>query len=236
MSAAKVIVLGFGQERAVARALGEDRDLPEGIDCRVLHISAEPRHGVVSFAQAIERVKGLPPDGLVAVMAHDMFRVARDVPPFDLVMVSFNGGDHAPATETVPLNLMRAAIRQTVEKGFGARLLRLAKASAAPVVCLGPPAPRDDAHLPADATESARPGALRLKLWTLQQQALAAHCRRNGIGFLANPIDARLATGFLKPRYHSSKGNGASGAYGALVIEQLSRVLAPPAELPAALA
>ncbi|WP_373503575.1 hypothetical protein [Aestuariivirga sp.] len=111
-------------------------------------------------------------------------------------------------------------------------------ASAAPLVCAGPPAPRDDQHFssPATAKTAALPGLLRLKLWMLKQQAVAGLCRRSGITFLANPIDARLASGFLKPRYHSNKGNGANGAYGVLVLEQLSRVLSPPPELPAALA
>ena len=238
MGAVKVIVLGFGPERDRSQGRwARDTRFLQRLDCRVIHVSAEPMRGVIPFAQAVERVKALPPDAVVAVMAHHSFRVANEVPPFDLVMLAVNGGEHAAGPETIPLNLMRAAIAQAVEKGFGARLLRLAKASAATVVCAGPPAPRDDLHagLPGDESVAALPGSLRLKLWTLQQQALAGLCRRNGIAFLANPVDARLASGFLKPRHHANKGHGANSAYGTLVLEQLSRVMVPRPDLPAAL-
>ena len=66
---------------------------------------------------------------------------------------------------------------------------------------------------------------LRLKLWLLVSKLMREACRSTGVNFLACPAASQTANGFLDPQFNGRNATHANARYGALLVEQISKIL-----------
>lgn len=234
-----ILIAGDSHIYAIQDALAATPGLP-GLTVEALRVQAEKNGttiGDVSFDELVARAKDLPSGSLVVTALrgnqHQKVGLIQHPRPFDILMHNADGGLLQKDAEMIPLVIMKQYFDGTLKGGYGRDLVRLKQASAAPVVCLAPPAPKEDAqHIIRGAETYFRqhgissigvtPAPVRLKLWILQQDALARFCASNGLIFLGNPEGTRTDEGFLKPEFYAADATHANGAYGRLVLAQLS--------------
>lgn len=246
MSKRKVLVVGDSHVYALMAALEDVSQLAPLVSFEILRNASQKNGstiGDITVDSAVEFVSRLEPDDLVVTHyrgnQYNTIGLIQHPKPFDLCMQSIAGGQVAVGAELIPVQLMRNYMLDGIANGYGKILLRIRAATKAPVVCVAAPAPKEDAqHILKGAETYFREHGIseigvtaapvRLKLWTLQQQALSSFCTRNGIQFLGNPPEARTEEGYLKREYYADDGTHANAAYGALVLAQIRRLLEQP--------
>ena len=224
MTRHRVVLFFEGDERAIRSALSSN-DTPATV-LQVLFAALDIAPGGERRRPGLA---GLAADcDLAAVVATNVLWPASGGagPDFDLVMPSVDVTEQTLVAEVIPLSLVRRHAELVVDSTYGQILRDLSGSAARHKVCIGPAAPRE--HGQSDANRRL------LKIWTLQQQALASFCRAQGLVFLGNPHDSRTPSGYQRPRF-AGAGDGSGVAYWQLVMGQLARVLREPMALPAAL-
>ena len=243
MTKRHVLIVGDSHIYAVMSALDLKPELPSDLTFEALRNATEKNGtmiGDVTIDGAIERAAKLTADDLVVTLyrgnQYNTIGLIQHPRPFDLLMQSVDGGQIQPGAELIPVQMMRSHFAGTLRGGYGKIMLRIQAATPARVACVAPPAPKDDSehiikgaetffrqHGIADFGVTAAP--VRLKLWTLQQQALAGFCEENGMIFLGNPPGTRNEAGFLRRRYYAEDATHANGPYGVLFLEQIARIM-----------
>jgi hypothetical protein len=141
-------------------------------------------------------------------------------------------GGPDPCIEIIPHRVMAHVFEDSLERGHGVQIAALAAAGPARSLCLCSPGPKADADFILRAgdgffrsmgIESAgvSPAALRLRLWRLEQEALARFCAAQGLPCLSCPPGTTEDGGFLRREFWSSDSTHGNAAYGQRVIDQL---------------
>lgn len=239
MDVRRIIFVGDSHIHAVQAGLARTAPRPGGISIEAYRISTL-KNGVtigdLTFEEALDRARALSPDDLlVTLLRGNQFNsmgLIQHPRPFDLIVPEVSELSPNPAAEIIPLQTMRAYFERTLRTGYGKQLLRFAEACGAQVACLAPPAPKEDTdHIMRNAETYFRdhgvsdfgvtPAIVRLKLWTLQQQALASFCKRHDLLFFGNPTEARDEAGYLRRQYYARDATHGNAGYGELVLQQI---------------
>lgn len=236
---ARMLIVGDSHIYAVKDALQRTPEPMKSRAIEALRISAEKNGktiGDISLDQAVDRAAGLARhDLLVTMLRGNQFNkmgLIQHPKAFDVMMQDICTGAVRPDAELIPLSAMRDLFRDTLRGGYGKDLLRFSLAKCR-VVCVAPPAPKEDAeHIMKGAETYFRdhgiadvgvtPAPLRLKLWALQQDALASFCAEHGMVFMTNPPGTRDEAGYLKRGYYAPDATHANADYAALLLEQLA--------------
>jgi hypothetical protein len=238
MNKKTMLILGDSHVYAVQDALAGF--VPESREISALRIATEKNGkiiGDIPLDDAIEKVAGLNADGLAVLMLRgnqfNTMGLIQHPRPFDIMMPEIAGGAVQPGAEIIPLATMRSFFAGTLRSGHGKNLSRFAHAAKCPIVCVAPPAPKQDAeHIMKGAETYFRdhgiseigvtPAPVRLKLWTLQQEALQSFCRETGIIFMENPPGTRDGEGYLRREYYAPDATHANADFAVLLLEQLA--------------
>ncbi|MBW9064485.1 hypothetical protein JNB71_14245 [Rhizobium herbae] len=178
-------------------------------------------------------------DALVTTLRGNEYNIMglmRHPRPFDIMIPGFADLPEDTYEELIPYATAYSFMFGNLKRGHGRQLCRIAKASAAPMFCLSAPAPKEDeAHILGGADTYFRkagiadigvsPAPLRLKLWELQDRALAKFCSEARVTLLSNPPGTRDAGGYLDRAYYAGDATHANAAYGALVLDQIAAML-----------
>ncbi len=179
-------------------------------------------------------------DALVTALRGNEYNIMglmRHPKPFDIMIPGFVDLPADTYEELIPYATAYSFMYGNLKRGHGRQICRIAKASAAPVFCLSAPAPKEnEAHILQGADTYFRnagisetgvsPAALRLKLWELQDRALAKFCSESKVILLPNPPGTREAGGYLDRAYYAGDATHANSAYGGLVLDQIATTLA----------
>ncbi len=236
-------MIGDSHIYAIQAALEKLKLVPPALDFEALRLGAAKNGkiaGDVTLDGAIGKVKSLSRhDVFVALLRGNHFNsigLIQHPQPFDILMPSESPEGLRSDAHVIPVQMLRSCFEESLTSGYGEHLLQLRRSCAARMVCLTPPAPKEDAeHIKKGAETYFRdlgineigvtPAPLRLKLWTLQQQALEAFCRANDIIYFDNPPDARDAAGFLKRKYYAGDATHGNKEYGSRVLWQIAGLM-----------
>lgn len=236
----KVLLIGDSHIHAIQAALEQRNLVPPELEFEALRLGSRKNSKMtadVSLDGAVEKVKSLSADDVfVALLRGNEFNsvgLIQHPQPFDVMMPEETAEHMLPGAEIIPVQALRAFFTESLVTGYGKILLQLKYGCSARMICLTSPAPKEDAeHIKRGAETHFRDlgisqigvtsAQVRLKLWTLQQQALQGFCRNNDIDFLDNPPDARDAAGFLKRRYYAGDSSHGNTKYGSQVLWQIA--------------
>ena len=243
MKARKVLLIGDSHIYAIQAALKNHRLVPPDVDFEALRLGSPRKEkiiGDVVIEGAVEKVKGLAVDDLfVALLRGNQFNtmgLIQHPQPFDVLLPGDSADALQPDAEIIPLQVLRNYFTESLASGYGKQLLQLKRNCSARVVCLAPPAPKEDAeHIMKGAETYFRdlgiseigvtPAIVRLKLWTLQQQALEAFCLKHGMIYLDNPVGTRNEAGYLDRKYYAGDATHGNKEYGSKVLWQVAGLL-----------
>lgn len=166
---------------------------------------------------------------------HQMIALIQHPQPFDVTLPGEPDIHVEPGSVLVPYQQIRALLDSGIRGRDGERLRQIREAARGKVYHLLPPPPKEDvAHVLANhETPFARagivergvtPAGIRLKIWKIQSDVLAALARELNIILLPPPAAALTSTGFLAPDYYADDATHANHGYGSLVIEQIMRL------------
>lgn len=234
----RIVILGDSHVIAIAQALAHHFIVPpSGLTVEVLRLS----HPVLGLAGDIDDAKMIPlaatltaEDVIVTLFGGNHYNVLgliQHTIPFD-VMMPDDPAPTIPGAQIIPHRLMRDVFATRCETDVAPQLAALRAATTARMICLLPPPPKQDtAHILKGAGTFFRsrgvadlgvsPAGLRLKLWQMEQDALAAWCGAKAITVLPPPRDAVDSEGYLDRLYYHKDATHANTAYGALVLRDL---------------
>ena len=236
----KVLFVGDSHIHAIQEALKSRTDVPPELDIEALRLGSLENTKVavdITIDGAIEKAKLLSAgDVFVAVLRGNQFNsvgLIQHPRPFDVLMPEETGEHMLLGAEIIPLQALKNFFFESLVNGYGRNLLQFRRNCAARMACLTPPAPKEDAeHIKRGAETYFRelgigeigvtPAPLRLKLWTLQQQALESFCRDNYIIYFDNPPETRDQAGFLKREYYAGDATHGNKKYGSRVLWQIA--------------
>ena len=239
----KVLLVGDSHIYAIQAALEQRKSVPPELEFEALRLGTLKNNkitGDVTFEEAMDKVKSLSAgDVFVTLLRGNQFNsmgLIQHQQPFDVMMPGDSPAALVDGAEVIPLQLLRSFFADSLARGYSKKLLTLKQNCAARMACLAPPAPKEDSeHIKKGAETYFRelgigeigvtPGEVRLKLWTLQQQALEAFCRTNDIVFFDNPYDARDERGFLKRKYYAGDATHGNKEYGLQVLWQIAGLM-----------
>ncbi len=239
MTRPKILIIGDSHVHAIRDSLREAQPESGEFDVTALRIKIEYGEkkgaGDVTFDEALKLCNELSGRDFLATAVrgnqYNTVGLIQHPRPFDVMLP-----DAAPLAankaELIPLGLFRQFFHDTLRSGYSRMLMRIKQATAVPMACLAPPAPKEDnEHIKQGAETFFReagisefgvsPPQLRLKLWTLQDEALALFCKENGMLHVGNPPEARDENGYLKREYYFRDATHGNTSYGALVVKQL---------------
>ncbi len=243
MARRRIMIVGDSHIYAIKAALTKVADQHPTFEFSALRLSTEKNGqtigdidlaGLLSTAAELENS-----DALVTTLRGNQYNtmgLMRHPRPFDIRVPGFPDLPDGSYEELIPYATAYAYMSDSLRRGYGKQLTRLAKVSSAPILCLSVPSPKEDeAHIMNGAETYFRnagigdigvsPAPLRLKLWELQSRALAEFCSELNITFLANPSGTRDAAGYLDRSYYADDATHANAAYGGLVLAQVAAAL-----------
>lgn len=244
MTKRKVLIVGDSHVYAIKAAVDKIAGHRSDFEFVALRLSTQKngtKIGDIDFPDLLGAVAHLrSSDALVTALRGNQYNtmgLMRHPRPFEVMIPGFADLPEGSYEELIPYATAYSFMFDSLKRGYGKQLVRIAKASAAPVFCLSAPAPKeDDEHILKGAETYFRdagisdigvsPAALRLKLWELQNRALAKFCSESNLAFLPNPPRARDANGYLARAYYAGDATHANAAYGSLVLDQIAGMLA----------
>jgi hypothetical protein len=221
------ILIGHSHVHAPIAAAREQGVVIEGIAFWVEAGAIETsEHGPRFRADIAARLaEERPVFSFVGGNAHTTLSLVEHHRPFDLVLPGEPELPLDAGRECVPAAAVREAL-DALDARYTPILEQLIGCAKGPVMQVGPPPPVVSAdatrekypwNLLPDRPRAFAPAWLRLKVWRLAVELIAARCRRLGIAFLPSPVAAADANGFLKPEYRQDVAH-ANAAYGALLL------------------
>lgn len=243
MTKRKVLIVGDSHVYAIKAAVDKIADHKSEFEFVALRLSTEKngeKIGDIDLPDLLVAAADLRrDDALVTTLRGNEYNIMglmRHPRPFDIMIPGLVDLPADTYEELIPYATAYSFMFASLKRGHGKQLLRIAKASAAPVFCLSAPAPKEDeAHILRGADTYFRnagiseigvsPAPLRLKLWELQDRALAKFCAEAQVTFLPNPPGTREAGGYLERAYYAGDATHANAAYGRLVLDQIAVTL-----------
>jgi len=243
MTKRKVLIVGDSHVYAIKAAVDKIADHKSDIEFVALRLSTEKngeKIGDIDLPDLLIAAADLRSnDALVTTLRGNQYNtmgLMRHPRPFEIMIPGFADLPEDTYEELIPYATAYSFMFESIKRGYGKQLGRIAKASAAPVFCLSVPAPKEDeAHILEGAETYFRdagisdigvsPAPLRLKLWELQNRAVANFCSDSKVTFLPNPPGTRDANGYLERAYYAGDATHANAAYGGLVLDQIAAML-----------
>jgi hypothetical protein len=238
----RAIVIGQSHSAAIANGLSAERPGVEGIAVYRLEDSKRPyERDTVTLREAVERVRELPPDGLVFLSMlgtyHNILGLLRSGEDFDFFLDPDDVPDSA-ASVRIPHRAIASAFDQHLVKPAAIRKIQSVANSR--VFLLSSPPPKQDNAFMLERIMGQKKKVYRgrnvhdvglerpesrLKLWLLETQAMARWAASEGLHFVPAPLEAFDSAGFLDPKFYSGDATHANALYGALVIDQICSIL-----------
>ena len=242
MSAPRIILFGdshcYAIQRAIERREAKGRPVPL-VAHRLLKTKNDVVMGDTSFEDFL-RIAGTLGPGDIVMSAiggnqHAVFSTIQHPVPFDF----FEPGS-ASSIETgvqvIPYRTLEANFASGIRGRDGASLKALRDATAARVIhILAPPPKEDNAHILRHhesrfaqdniAALGVSPPEVRLKFWNLQRRVLKQICSELGIEVMDPPVKALDSQGFLATDFYASDATHANVDYGELILADVERLL-----------
>ncbi len=243
MTKRKVLIVGDSHVYAIKAAVDKIADHKSDFEFVALRLSTEKngtKIGDIDLPELLTTATHLRSnDALVTTLRGNEYNILglmRHPRPFEIMIPGFADLPEDTYEELIPYATASSFMFESLKRGHGRQLSRIAKVCAAPVFCLSAPAPKEDeAHILNGADTYFRdagisdigvsPAPLRLKLWELQNGALAKLCSDLKAILLPNPPGTRDANGYLERAYYASDATHANTAYGGLVLDQIVATL-----------
>lgn len=222
----RIVFLGDSHAHALIRALGRsssDGDVTAVDVRRIEGDRANAKEIPLTLAQTF------PADVLFCCLGgteYNLLGLIESAEPFDFMA---DADDSVlPGRKTVPNGLVRAALVSRMRSALG-RMADVRAQYDCPFICVAPPPPfavlDDTANLPRafvpHLESGIAPASIRRKLYAVQVALLEAHCRNEGIGFMAAPAEALDSDGYLRREYWNNDPTHGNALYGQAVIGQM---------------
>ncbi|MBP1805043.1 hypothetical protein [Rubellimicrobium aerolatum] len=237
-----ITIIGDSHIQAIKKALLDRTNAGAKPRISALRLTGK-KQGDLTFDEAVAFAAQRGPEDILAVIRRGNFyntlALIQHPQAFDLLEPGADAADLQEGAELVPHAVMKDFFTSTIQSGYVKMHRRLREASPAPVICLEVPPPKEDAEHIRRSAETffvqnniaeagVTPAPIRLKLWKLQQSALAASCHELGIDYLPSPAGTRNERGFLRPEFYAPDATHANAAYGELVLRQLEAISRTP--------
>lgn len=236
----QVVVFGDSHAHAVERAIAKrvGKGLPVSLTAhRLLKDKGDIRLGNITFEGFLKLAAGLGPDDLVVSMIggnqHAVYSTVQHRRRFDFYSPDVPSIDKE-ASEIVPYHAIEAVFDTGLRSGDGRLLETLRSATAARIVhVLAPPPKEDKEHITRhhetafkqDLPElGVSAAALRLKFWKLQSRILRQICSELNIEAMEPPKRAVDEGGFLRPEFYATDATHGNWRYGERVIREVERL------------
>lgn len=243
MTKRQVLIVGDSHVYAIKAAVEKSVADKYEFEFKALRLSAEKKGvtiGDIDLPELVTTAANLRSDGALVLALrgnqHNTMGLMRHPQPFDVMVPGFADLQEDSYEELIPYAMAYSFMRDSLKRGYGKHLSLVANASAAPVFCLSAPPPKEDeAHIMKGAETYFReagisgigvsPAPLRLKLWELQNRALASFCAELNVTLLPSPPGTQSAKGYLERAYYAGDATHANAAYGGLVLDQIAAML-----------
>jgi hypothetical protein len=243
MTRRTVLIVGDSHIYAIKAALADTGADTFPFEFKALRLSTEKngtKIGDIDYPDVLTTVAGMNEDDAVALALrgnqYNTLGLILHPRPFDVMVAGMPNLPEEAYAEIIPNSTARFFMSDSLKRGYGKMLTEIIRACVPKVFCLSAPAPKEDEeHIKRGAEQYFRdagidkigvtPAILRLKLWELQQQALAEFCEDKGVTFLANPTGSRDDKGFLARDYYAGDATHANTSYGKLVLRQIAAAL-----------
>lgn len=188
--------------------------------------------GAVRFRPDIEQKLKGGVFSFIGGSAYAVLGLLTHPEPFDFVLPDALGLPIIEKARLIPVSAIRASL-EVLALDYFAQMKLIRAASSGSVFHIEPPPPYPDGarmlpdvrwDLMGDRGKEIAPRHFRYKLWLLHNQIVREFCRQNGITYISHPPEVTDGEGFLLPAYYSDATH-ANKAYGALVLEQMRRVV-----------
>jgi hypothetical protein len=245
----RVLLFGDSHAHAVERAIAKrvGKGLPVTLTAhRLLKDKGDIQIGNITFEAFLKLASTLGPDDVVVSLIggnqHAVYSTVQHRLRFDFYSPDVPSIDEA-ASEIVPYRAIEAVFDTGLRSGDGRLLETLRSATAARIVhVLSPPPKEDSAHitryhetafkqdLPKRGVSSAH---LRLKFWKLQSRIVRQICSELNIEVMAPPKRTVDEGGFLRPEFYATDATHGNWRYGERVIREVERLYPETATGPA---
>ena len=235
------VVIGQSHCVAIQQALASERNGVSGISVHRLESKNRPyEQDTITAAEAVSIVKGSPADALIFLSTygtyHNIWGLLRSGPDFDFLLEPGDVPD-PDADVRIPHRAVANAFEQRLVKPAFVR--RIQKAARSRLYLLSTPPPKGDNAFMLDRLMGQKKKSYRgkdveeigverpqsrLKLWQMETRAIARWAAAEGMEFIGVPPEALDKDGFLDASFYSDATH-ANERYGALVIDQICRVL-----------
>lgn len=230
----------YAVQRAIEKRLGKGRSAQVKVHRLLKEKNGKPI-GDTSFEAFLRIVSRLDEKDVVISMIggnqHAVLSTIQHPQPLD-----FFTPEAAPRSlegvQIIPYRTMFEIFSQGLRKGDAKMLEALRKATAARVIHVIPPPPKQDNAFIEQFHESlfareglaargVSPAELRLKFWTLQTRVLVKICKELGIKPMMPPRLAVDEGGFLRPDYYANDATHANWLYGERLLREIERRYLP---------
>jgi hypothetical protein len=242
----KIVIIGDSHVDALKGARLErpatDQDRVSAV--RIERAKGEGTIGDISFETARKMIAALDENDLLALAVggnqHQLVALIQNPEPFDFFEPGATSGvrpDHTVLPYRVVWDVFDTELRSRDSRDWSELYDAVAGCR---VYHLTPPPPKADEQHILRRFESAfvkrgladkgvTPADIRLKVWRLQVRVFQAICDEKNIPLLPPPPATQTEEGFLKPEFYARDATHANPRYGALVLQELERVLPGPA-------
>ena len=236
----RALLFGDSHAHAVLTAIGkrEGKGLPVPLSAyRLLKEKNGVRIGTTSLETFLKLITDLGPRDLVVSMIggnqHAVYSTIQHPQRFDFFSPDLPLLEQG-TPEIIPYRAIEEVFERGLRSGDGRSLEALRSATAARVVHVLPPPPKEDNEhiaqnhetlfakdLPERGVSSPQ---LRLKFWHLQRRVLERICAELGIEVLAPPKRAIDEAGFLLREFYANDATHGNWLYGERILREVERL------------
>lgn len=226
----------YAVERAIDKRLGKGQPVPLSAH-RLLKEKNGVRIGTTSFDDFLKLIGRLGPKDLVISMIggnqHAVYSTIQHPQRFDFFCPDVASVEDG-TVEFVPYRALEDLFEHGLRGGDGRSLAALRAATAARVVHVLPPPPKEDNEhivrnhetlfardLPLHGVSAPE---LRLKFWKLQAGILSRICKELRIKVMMPPSQAVNRAGFLTPDFYANDATHGNWVYGERVLREIERL------------
>jgi len=235
----KILFFGDSHAHAIKNAIERRQESgnPVNIEAyRLLKIKNDQPFGDIDLEEFLEKTAALAPEDIVISAIggnqHAVFSTIQHPQPFNFQLNSNDFLENDPETQIIPARVLRTHFTAGLAGRDGKTLQAFRASTAAHVIHLMPPPPKEDnAHILRHHETRFRQEnisqlgvsspKLRLKFWQLQTSILRSICDELDIQTMLPPDQALTSDGFLKPEYYAGDATHANTRYGELVLQQI---------------
>lgn len=239
-----ILLFGDSHSHAIQSAIGKRMRKGRNVPV-VVHRLKKHKNGREIGDTSLEEFLGIirnldTSDAILSMIGgnqHAVFSLVQHTQPFDFFEPG-QGDPIASGCQIIPYRILEGLFAYGLQKGDGASIAALRKATSAKVVHILPPPPKaDNAFIEAHheslfakqgiAARGVSPASLRLKFWSLQAKILRDLCDKLGVEVMMPPRGTTDEAGFLLPDYYARDATHANHVYGELLLREVERVYRP---------